>query len=691
MNLFGYSRVKNKMTKFREAPSTARDPKKVKVKTLGQAIKGVGAGDFEESPVDLEEIGRAYYTDSYIRRAIDKYVGRMFKNGWELQGKNEKATEYVWTRLKLMTEASGIPTEELFTTMAHDYVLYGNAYVVKQYQKNAQGMAGIQATGYTSKQPIAAYFPLASTTVTIARDEAGTLQKYQQKAPGGGGQGIEFKPEQVCHFAYKKPTGRAYGVPYLFNVMDDVKILRQIEENVARLIYRNLFPLYMYQVGLPEPGFEAKDEEIDAVREEIRAMPMDGGIVVPERHNIKVIGSEGNALDANGYLKYFRQRVFTGLGVSDSVMGIGDTANKSTSDNQSSDMNDGVKDFQHGFAECVRNQIINELLLEGGFEPILKPEDEVLFMFSEVELDAKIKKENHVLQMFMQNAITHEEMRLELGRDPVTDEARLQANMFMAVDQGAANAGDNKDKPENQSGKQNSPGKPKPSKEALFEENANKVLTESSVVVTLTSELDVLKYTSQLEDYWNQAKTDVVNRMARGEALNHIPVLTTKLIQDLMKSRNRQHLAKAINLGFRDGREQTGIQALALHKKNVEDAIHKGSKSIHKVIEELEMALRKAEEIEDSKRIAYIESAFHANKYRLKLISKTMLFSAYNYGVCYAGQQAGVETAKVTYTERACNVCEKKQTEISLTGDWKEEIPPHHPGCECIIVLKEGN
>ena len=699
MNPLEYVRARMKLSKLTEAP--IRDPKKVAVKKVGQVIKGSGGGDFEDSPVDLAEIGRAYYTDSYIRRAVDKYASLMFKNGWELQGKNEAATEYVWTRLKLMAEATGTSIDELLTQLASDYVLYGNAYLVKARQTGSSAATGVNAIGYTGTKPVAGYFILAPTTITVSREDTGKIVSYQQET--GSGQGITYKPEDIIHFAYRKPSSRAYGVPFIYNALDDVKILRQIEENVARLIYRNLFPLYMYQVGTDKPGFEATDEEIEIVREEIRDMPMDGGIVVPERHNIKVIGAEGNAIEATGYLSYFRTRVFTGLGVSDTVMGVGGTANKSTSDNQSADLNDGVKDFQRGFAETAKMGIIYELLFEGGFDPVLNPDDEVNFLFHEIELDSKIKKENHYIQMFTQNAITHDEMRNLMGLDPVADEARLYFNMVtgalaqQAADNALAqaqqsqsaanNAGNNKDQPENQSGKSLSPGKTKKESKAAIEKNSNKVLTESAEVVTLTLELEVDKYKQSLEEYWTQALEDSVARLKRGEDAKTVKSLTTRLIHGLMENKNKQYLEQAVLTGFRSGREEIGISNLALHRKDVEEAVQKGKQSIAKVVEELEMALDRLVEIEDEKRIAFIESAFHANKYRLKLISKTMLYSSYNIGFALAAIAAKQATVLVHSTETACKACQIKSGEVVLDEDWKEKIPPHHPGCNCKLTL----
>ena len=78
------------------------------------------------------------------------------------------------------------------------------------------------------------------------------------------------------------------------------------------------------------------------------------------------------------FFKYFEERVFAGMGVSATMYGRGDTANKSTSDNQSSEFVDRVKAFQKVVASDVDQHMIMELLYEGGFDPIINPDDMVI-------------------------------------------------------------------------------------------------------------------------------------------------------------------------------------------------------------------------------------------------------------------------------------------------------------------------
>jgi hypothetical protein len=691
-----------------EAPleeAVARDPKKVRIKKLGQAIRGGGSGDFEEPTVDLEEISRAYHTDSYIKKAVDKYSELMFKESWDISGKNEKASEYVWTRLKLMAEVTGQPIDQLLAQISHDMVLFGNAYVVKQ--RTGKLPQGVAAQGYSANKPVLGYFPLPPTTMQISRDENGKIIQYQQDA--GGGTAFDIKPEDMIHFTYKRPTGRAYGIPFIFNVLDDVKILRQLEENVARLVYRNLFPLYLYQVGIDKPGFEATDEEIDEIREQIRDMPMDGGIVIPERHNISAIGSEGTALDAEPYLKYFRQRVFTGLGVSDSTMGIGDTANRSTSDNQSADLFDAVKEYQRVYADIIQHGIINELLFEGGFDPILNPDDEVEFKFHEIQLDAKIKKENHIIQMFMQNAITHDEMRTLMGLDPVADENRLQANMFASNESGydtnsAASAGDNDNKPENQSGKQNSPGNPKresdeeetPQKASIsesLEENSEENLTKPSGMVNLTSELNINNYLKTMKLSWDNLRDDVVQMIKKGKSEQEVRGFATELVRQSLRSRSRQYITEAMNQGLDSTVDELNISA-KYSSLNISFAYEKiSSKStsyIDRLINDVDKLISTAYvEGTMADKLLKVVGGFNSKEYRLSFIAKTELYRAYNYGRAVAARESGLKTVGVSAEEHGCKECiEKVNDAIILTGvDLIETVPPHHPNCTCLVQL----
>ena len=106
-------------------------------------------------------------------------------------------------------------------------------------------------------------------------------------------------------------------------------------------------------LGFQESGKESTPEEIEYVKQMIEEMPMDGTLVLPERYDVEVVGAQGEAIDASRILRYFEQRVFTGLGVPETVFGRASTSNKATADNLTIEMHDRVKAFQRSIATQI--------------------------------------------------------------------------------------------------------------------------------------------------------------------------------------------------------------------------------------------------------------------------------------------------------------------------------------------------
>lgn len=488
----------------REATNQKRDPLSTQVKSVIPKAGTGTAGQLETADVDLTQIGQAYYSDAYISRAVNKVVGLMFKEGWFFNSKNKEALEYVQSRFNLIEESTDIKTEELLRELGSNFVLYANAPAVKT--RGSENLANLKAEGYYGGEPISGIFPVNPETFQVIRDEFGNFESF---SVGEGATVVEFAPEDVEHMTYHRPTGRAFGVPYITNTLRDVLVLRQIEEIVSKMLYRNLHPLQVFTVGKAEAGWESQEGEVELVQEEIQNMPLDSMLVVPERYSIQTVSSGGSYLQAQDYLKYFRQRIFTGLGVSESVMGIGDTSNRSTSDNQSSDLIDLVKDFQQNFSAEFQ-KIVNEILFEGGFDPTLVPEDRVSFVFTEIEQASKIARENHEIQKFNNRVQSLDETRENMGYEPTTDYSTFIFNLdTSAKEVDGSGTVENSDMPSNQHGTADSPTKDS-MKDAYYSKkvknNENTELTDLSLMVTLLPD-DALfsEQSEKFKRYWSDS------------------------------------------------------------------------------------------------------------------------------------------------------------------------------------------
>lgn len=406
-----------------DASASNRDPEASTVKRVGLRQGDITTKDFEDPEFDLSQIQTGYNADSYIRQGVDKYVDQIFKEGFEFFGKNEQTVEYIKTRLSFIAEATSTPTAQLFTEIAEDVVKYSNCFLLKVRASDTNVLPPtLTVQGVAGNQPIAGYFCVNATTIKLKRDKVGTISGYQQEV---GSTKVKFKPNDVIHFHYKREKGNAFGTPFLWPVLDDVRALRQAEENVLRMMYRNIHPFHHVQVGTGDvPGTK---KEIEDVQDAINNMDVQGGIVTSNRVAINSIASD-QVINAEPYLAYLESRVFSGLGIPAILFGRGDTSNRSTGDNMTSEMSDRIKAIQRTIENTINDFMLKELLLEGGYDPVLNPDDAVLFRFKENDMDSMIKLQNHIIYKFEHNAITENEMRFALNMDPIADADRAGLN-----------------------------------------------------------------------------------------------------------------------------------------------------------------------------------------------------------------------------------------------------------------------
>ena len=372
--------------------------------------------DFEDPEFDLADIQAGYNTDSYIRQGVDKYVDQIFKEGYSFYGTDTNIVDYLKLRLAYIAEASATPTAQLLMDIAEDVVKYGNCMVVKARNSDPNALPqGASVTGLYGKDPVAGYFCVNPVTMKCKRDDYGTITEWQQETDKGK---QTFNPEDVVHFYYKREKGFAYGTSFLIPVLDDVRALRQAEENVLKMMYRNIYPFYHVAVGTEEQTGTSK--EVDALKEAIDGMDVEGGLVTTERVQIKPIASD-KVIDAEPYLQYMEARVFSGMGIPAIMFGRGNTANRSTGDNMTSEMADRIRAMSKVIELFFNSFIVKEILMEGGYDPVLNPDQNVEFRFNDNDVDVEIKKQVHAIYKYEHNAITEDEMRDELGMDPIPD------------------------------------------------------------------------------------------------------------------------------------------------------------------------------------------------------------------------------------------------------------------------------
>jgi hypothetical protein len=410
------------------ADRKADEVKKVSSRALSYVEK-YGRDIFFNAEYDFREIQIAQHSDGYISRSIRKKINRILTAGFTLVSPSDDPLNYVKARLSAIALATSYPTECLVRDFLFDASRYNNCIAVKTRSAElSDGDLRFDLNGRELK-PVAGYHILPLETLRFRAKENGELLEVEQRMVNGTYK--VFKAKDILHFSTNKSPGFFLGTPELIPAIDDIVILRRIEENIQDLIETNLFPVYHYTVGtdaMPERMSPEGYKESDKLATKIKFMNPGQVIVSDHRHKITAVGSEGRSLKIEGYIDHFKKRVFASLGTSGLDMGESDSANRSTASTLSKGMLLDIEALTLEFTYFFNNFVLNELLMEGGYD-ILDPEQQVKIQFGVIDKEERRADENQIIQLFSANLIDIDEARIALGRK-VFDEDQIEKTHY---------------------------------------------------------------------------------------------------------------------------------------------------------------------------------------------------------------------------------------------------------------------
>ena len=420
--------VKKLADSMRVSPETNRDatrtmspPLPVRVEPKSISYTARHRGTWFKPEYDFEEIQVAQDTDSYIFRSIQKKVNKVIVAGYELVGNDKEIVDYIKGRFAEISYAINAPIDHTIWSTFHDLFRFGNCIWAKVRDEESSSGDNVQVNENLIIPPVAGYYILPMETLEFKTKVNGELKKVLQR---NDQREREWSPRDIVHFCVNRKPGFLVGTPEILPALDDIALLRRIEENVEDLIETNLFPVFHYKIGTdqhPERYGPDGTKESDVVRKTIQYMPAGGIYVSNHRHVIEAIGSEGRALRIEAYLSYFKSRALAGLGTSSLDMGEGDTANRSTASTMSKGMLMDIEAMTKIVKSFIEFYVISELLIEGGYNP-LNPDEMVYMKFGVIDKDERRADENQQIQLYHGNLRTVDEIRKTLGDEPWTDE-----------------------------------------------------------------------------------------------------------------------------------------------------------------------------------------------------------------------------------------------------------------------------
>lgn len=685
-------------TPVEEKVSTMKPIKINKAKMKDFVVKAIGAvanqsdnrERFERPEYNLWEIKEASEADSYIKISFSKYSYLIYKEGASLKGEDDRV-EYLEKRFRMMSFSTQKPIDILFQEVADDLVKYSNAFLIKKRVDAVPGIPGLQPV-FTDKI-VGGYFRVDPASIKIKRDLNGNILKYEQ---GYGKNKKQFFPRDVIHMYLDKDANNSFGTPRIIAALEDVKLLRKIEGNVSALIYRFSMPLYQWIIGLPQPGMGGTDPEIQKAQREVENSTLDGILITNERTTIKSIGAEGTALNAQGYLNYFENRVFSALGVSASQMGRGGA--KQDADSMEAQIHDTVKYIQRIMEIFIREYILSELLLENGFNPILNEEDIVDYEFEEISLETKVKKENHEMLKYQSNVTSISESRRKMGyKDSPDDEEKLYKNYIETnarmkeIDRTAEHQKEiakmsiqNRNANNNSASKlsvaNKAPRSSKSSSPSKAVDNNNRPAnqygkTSAKIKEAFDNEYNKRVYTKEIHSIYMDACEDILN----GEDSDLIIPLTAETISTVLE--------RIVDMNSNQGM----VDALKDINSNIKKvSMPKNKIVLNKFYEEFTNEIKYIfkEIIKDlNKKDVDIEQAFNRHEYKIRFLEDFYARKAYWYSYVKTGAFVGIDKAYIKFSS---DKDAKENNDVIDTKSFTvEEIPAYHSFCNCKITYKK--
>jgi len=429
-------------------------------------------GVFVLPEFNLLKVRDALNAESIFRRVVDKYQEQIWKNGWKFKSKSTENVRYIERRFKEIAEVSQVPTQLLFERISRQVILNSNCFIAKVRDKNAStGNERVNLSGKKLK-PVAGYFVQPAEYMQIRRNSNGKITGYRLEVDGNAS--VEWDPEDMIHITMHQQEGYSFGTPMIVPVLSDIAALRRVEQSANVLVFQHAIPILHFLIGdEDEPGTK---EEIVDLNQKITEMSVYGHLVTTNRVKVDVVGSGRQSLDLTSILEYWKTRVLSGLGISSVGMGEADTSNRGTATTVISEFQSTSAAFQRCIALGINEFMIKELLAEKGINPIRLTDAQMVYIhMPEIDLQNKISQENQIVFLYEHSAITEDEMRYELGREPITNSQRDKMHLeLIDIPKAMASKGvvdgefmlpspetTNKVKPTNQHGTKTSPSRAK--------------------------------------------------------------------------------------------------------------------------------------------------------------------------------------------------------------------------------------
>jgi len=429
-------------------------------------------------PKGLVDVPYMYYNDSIIRRATDMVVETALINGVGLSSRNKKYLEAVKKELEHICDNSDTVFEVFFKNILTHVATFNNVFI-RKLRVPTDDASKIYVDGKPVDK-IAGIEIITPTNIAIVTDKKGNVLFYHPVREVRVGEervsyvvdyDTKIPKEDIIHIKFGGISTLMWAIPSLLAVMDDVVLLRRIEEDVYNLLFQHIVPLYHLQLSTEGMDILEAEAQVDKMYDTVEDKVSHGALITTDAWTLKVI-DQGNSRIPNviEYLEYFKTRVYTGLGLSAISFGEAATANRATGTIVARNLVMIAKSLLNTVKLYLDHFLLKEILIQTKMvKKEINDENKVEIYIPEIDIEWRQSIENHGLMLLQANGITIDEFRKEyLGKLPYSDDDlwktytymfKLPQSVSIARDESLSEFLQTQQMPRNQYGGKEAPGR----------------------------------------------------------------------------------------------------------------------------------------------------------------------------------------------------------------------------------------
>lgn len=425
----------------RKAPEVDASSESIKKETPRVGLKNfttVLYQGFEEKKFSvyselLTEADKAVHTDGFVRQAVSRLKEIAIRQDFWLNSGSEETLKYIKQRLFEIEHISSKTFKEIVTNIIDSLVKYANAYLILNRGNNSVSGSPYMYFG-KELRAVTSFYTINPLYMKVIVDVFGNpiLYQYDPKLKnddyivycskkteeeafeiyGKDRNGtITFKANDVIHFKYDGENS-LFGRPFFLEALDDLIMLRKMEELIDSMWNNGMFNAVIYKVG--NEKVPPKESDLEMVMNTLQWNPSDGVVIVPGTHEVKYLEAQ-NITQLINLMKHFKERFFSGIGMSTVSMGESGSSNRATAETTNESMFDKVRMIQN-IISIKMHTFFEHLIMDGKYDIFkIDPDNLPTLVFPEPDFDRQTKKEAAEISKYEHNVQTETETRKNIG------------------------------------------------------------------------------------------------------------------------------------------------------------------------------------------------------------------------------------------------------------------------------------